>query len=60
MVNQTEEAAQATKFSALNCIDLSNPDVNQSVNLLKQVGFSIYKKREEEEEELGYTVTELA
>ncbi|KAH1205257.1 2-oxoglutarate-Fe(II) type oxidoreductase hxnY [Glycine max] len=27
---------QSTEFSALNCIDLSNPDINQSVNLLKQ------------------------
>ncbi|KAH1161019.1 hypothetical protein GLYMA_01G008400v4 [Glycine max] len=24
------------QFSALNCIDLSNPDINQSVNLLKE------------------------
>nr|ACU21218.1 unknown [Glycine max] len=27
---------QSTEFSALNSIDLSNPDINQSVNLLKQ------------------------
>lgn len=25
-----------TQFSVLNCIDLSNPEINQSVNLLKQ------------------------
>ncbi|XP_047167067.1 2-oxoglutarate-Fe(II) type oxidoreductase hxnY-like [Vigna umbellata] len=27
---------QSTQFSALNCIDISNPDINQSVRLLKQ------------------------
>lgn len=31
------QLSHPTKFSALNCIDLSNPDINQSVNLLKQV-----------------------
>ena len=30
---------QSTQFSALNCIDLSNSDINQSVHLLKQVCF---------------------
>ncbi|KAF7813876.1 2-oxoglutarate-Fe(II) type oxidoreductase hxnY-like isoform X1 [Senna tora] len=37
MGNQTLEAHQTTKSSSvINCIDLSNPNVNQSVNLLKQ------------------------
>jgi len=31
---------QSTQFSNLNCIDLSNSDINQSVHLLKQVFFS--------------------
>jgi len=29
-----------TKFSILNLVDLSNPNINQSVNLLKQVCFN--------------------
>jgi len=33
-------SSDPTKFSILNLIDLSNPNVNQSVNLLKQVCFN--------------------
>ncbi|XP_061366301.1 2-oxoglutarate-Fe(II) type oxidoreductase hxnY-like isoform X3 [Gastrolobium bilobum] len=36
MGKQNTQSYDATKFSVLNCIDLSNPDINQSVNLLKQ------------------------
>ncbi|XP_057447218.1 2-oxoglutarate-Fe(II) type oxidoreductase hxnY-like isoform X1 [Lotus japonicus] len=32
----TPSPEATTKFSALNCINLSNPDINQSVKLLKQ------------------------
>ncbi|KAB1214813.1 hypothetical protein CJ030_MR5G018797 [Morella rubra] len=36
MENQRENGLEAMKSSVLNCIDLSNPDINQSVSLLKQ------------------------
>ncbi|XP_020204986.1 2-oxoglutarate-Fe(II) type oxidoreductase hxnY isoform X2 [Cajanus cajan] len=36
MGKQSTPSPNATKFSALNCIDLSNPDINQSVKFLKQ------------------------
>jgi hypothetical protein len=37
MENQSKNGVEATKISVLNCIDLSNPDIHQSVSLLKQV-----------------------
>lgn len=37
MLNEsTDQLIEATKDSVLNCIDLSNPDINKSVTLLKQ------------------------
>ncbi|XP_062147670.1 2-oxoglutarate-Fe(II) type oxidoreductase hxnY-like [Alnus glutinosa] len=36
MENQSKNGVDATKISVLNCIDLSNPDIHQSVSLLKQ------------------------
>ncbi|KAL5572564.1 hypothetical protein UlMin_022161 [Ulmus minor] len=36
MENQIVDGVEAANFSALNCIDLSNPDIHQSVSLLKQ------------------------
>ncbi|KAL5545855.1 hypothetical protein UlMin_005542 [Ulmus minor] len=36
MENQIVDGVEAANFSALNCIDLSNPDIQQSVSLLKQ------------------------
>ncbi|KAL5537629.1 hypothetical protein UlMin_045613 [Ulmus minor] len=36
MENQIVDGVEAPNFSALNCIDLSNPDIHQSVSLLKQ------------------------
>ncbi|GMY36159.1 2-oxoglutarate-Fe(II) type oxidoreductase hxnY [Fagus crenata] len=36
MENPTKNNVGDTKISILNCIDLSNPDVHQSVSLLKQ------------------------
>ncbi|XP_015899526.3 2-oxoglutarate-Fe(II) type oxidoreductase hxnY isoform X1 [Ziziphus jujuba] len=36
MENQMIDSAQTAKFSALNCIDLSSPDIHHSVSLLKQ------------------------
>ncbi|KAG6662188.1 2-oxoglutarate-Fe(II) type oxidoreductase hxnY [Carya illinoinensis] len=36
MENQSVNGIEAGKISVLNCIDLSNPDIHQSVSLLKQ------------------------
>ncbi|KAF5458973.1 hypothetical protein F2P56_022965 [Juglans regia] len=36
MENQSVNDIEAPKMSVLNCIDLSNPDIHQSVSLLKQ------------------------
>ncbi|KAE7998670.1 hypothetical protein FH972_003189 [Carpinus fangiana] len=36
MENQSKNGVEATKISVLNCIDVSNPDIHQSVSLLKQ------------------------
>ncbi|KAJ7973798.1 2-oxoglutarate (2OG) and Fe(II)-dependent oxygenase superfamily protein [Quillaja saponaria] len=36
MGNHSIEGVEAKEFSVLNCIDLSNPDINNSVSLLKQ------------------------
>ncbi|XP_059432282.1 2-oxoglutarate-Fe(II) type oxidoreductase hxnY-like isoform X1 [Corylus avellana] len=36
MENQSKNGVEAAKISVLNCIDLSNPDIHQSVSLLKQ------------------------
>lgn len=43
MENQRENGLEAMKSSVLNCIDLSNPDINQSVSLLKQVPLNYSK-----------------
>ncbi|TKY44571.1 oxidoreductase protein [Spatholobus suberectus] len=36
MGKQSTQSPESTKLSVLNCIDLSNPNINQSVNFLKQ------------------------
>ncbi|XP_027358094.1 2-oxoglutarate-Fe(II) type oxidoreductase hxnY-like isoform X1 [Abrus precatorius] len=36
MGKQSTQSSDTIKSSVLNCIDLSNPDISQSVNLLKQ------------------------
>ncbi|KAL5545849.1 hypothetical protein UlMin_005536 [Ulmus minor] len=36
MENQIVDGVEAANFSALNCIDLSNPDIHQTVSLVKQ------------------------
>ena len=37
MENQSKNGVEAMKILVLNCIDLSDPDIHQSVSLLKQV-----------------------
>ncbi|XP_027358097.1 2-oxoglutarate-Fe(II) type oxidoreductase hxnY-like isoform X4 [Abrus precatorius] len=62
MGKQSTQSSDTIKSSVLNCIDLSNPDISQSVNLLKQVCkkfFSLPQKEKmkvlRSEKHRGYT-----